>query len=160
MKRLFAIIVSAMCACANTHADDQLPSASVIAPIELGRVFMSPAERRELDRLRNGRTKLESGQVKQAGDPSLVPDAVVKKRRPAGYIVPSSGAPYQWIDGNFQRTTQGNIESELLPGRVTVIRHNNAPVDPARATPSAEESGARPGSETVSDSETTPDESS
>ncbi len=130
MRLAIGILVAILWAGVGLQADETPPAPSAVEQVGIGRVFMSPAERRELDRLR----KLEPEPVTGPGAESVTPGTsdvpAGKRSQGAGYIVPSSGLPYTWADGDFRRTTDGNIDIGKLPGAVSIIRHQgeNVPV--------------------------------
>jgi hypothetical protein len=97
---------------------------------ELGRVFMSRAERARLDVLRKappsaGRSG-PAGPVSQSG-----PSGMTKKPSPTGYIVPSSGRPYQWIDGDFRRVSAVSIDAVDSSRSINITRHEKRQDDDA-----------------------------
>mgnify|MGYP001547971488 CR=1 FL=1 len=151
MRALIVTLVAAICATTVTNADESLRPASSSGTIDLGRVFMSPAERQELDRLRKVAPTQMSGQGSQTGKqlPAAKPEN--DKARAAGYIVPSSGSPYRWRDGDFQRTTRSDIDSSRLPGGVSIIRHKGATTDARRANSSGETTNKEASVEAVSE---------
>lgn len=121
-----------MLLCIHVAADE--PTETYVARKHvLGRVFMSDAERRQLDVLRKTR-----GTVERPGNASST--AVTTKSdkqntsHPAGYIVPSNGSPYQWIDGDFQRVEKIDIDSTDAPQeiRITRIVNDGADDDPSK----------------------------
>lgn len=98
-----------MLVCVYVFADE--PSTAFVAKkYVLGRVFMNDAERRQLDVLRKTRgTVVQTGNASRSASPT---ESVQKSTaKPAGYIVPSNGEPYQWIDGDFRRVPKVDIDS-------------------------------------------------
>ena len=90
----------------------------------LGRVFMSSAERRQLDLLRKAPPSTGRSGPASAGI-QLTAAAQRKKPSPVGYIVPSNGRPYQWIDGDFRHVAQADVESTKLSQSIDITRHEN-----------------------------------
>lgn len=88
----------------------------------LGRVFMSNAERRQLDLLRKSiPPAIMSGPVSATSQSTT---AVTKKKPNAvGFIVPSNGAPYQWIDGDFRRVPKADINLTIISKALEITRH-------------------------------------
>ena len=154
MRALIVILVAATCTSAVTKADDSPGPANSPENVDLGRVFMSPAERQQLDRLRKAAPAQISGQGSQTGKQISTAGPASNRTRPAGYIVPSNGAPYRWRDGDFQRTTRSDIDTSRLPGGVSIIRHDSATIDAGRAKPPGETTTKEASVETVSESET------
>ncbi len=148
------LAVVAICASTVTRADEPPRTAKSAGNLDLGRVFMSPAERRELDRLRKAIPAQMSAQGSQPGNQSSTAGSTNNKARPAGYIVPSSGSPYKWMDGDFQKTTRSNIDAGQLPGGVSVIRHKGAATDLERTNSPDESTTKEARAETVSEAET------
>ena len=136
------LVVVAMGVSAGTSADEPSRTVKSAGKLDLGRVFMSPAERRELDRLRRANPAQLTVQSSQSGNQSSTAVATDKKAHPGGYIVPAQGSPYKWMDGDFQKTTRSNIDSSQLPGGVSIIRHKGAAPDVQR-TNSSDQSKTR-----------------
>lgn len=155
MKLFIVPLAATMFAGSVASADELLQATHVASITDIGRVFMSPAERHELDRLRKAiPPQVGVGQASQNGNQSSTAGAANKKNRPGGYIVPSNGSPYKWKDGDFQRTTRGDINSELLPGDVSIIRHKGNAAEIRRANSSGEKPAQQADVETVSEPET------
>lgn len=152
----FLIVTLAVVFYASTvaRADEPPRSANSSGDADVGRVFMSPAERQELDRLRKVIPAHSAARGSQPGSQTSTAGSANNKARPAGYIVPSSGTPYKWLDGDFQKTTRRDIDSGQLPGGVSIIRHRGSATDAGRTNPSDEGTNRKTGVETVSESET------
>lgn len=90
----------------------------------LGRVFMSSAERRQLDLLRKAPPSTGRSAPVSAATQSTAA-AQRKKSSPVGYIVPSNGRPYQWIDGDFRHVAQADVDSTKLSQSIEITRHEN-----------------------------------
>jgi len=88
---------------------------------ELGRVFMSRADRQRLDVLRKVPPSAgPAGPIPQPGTPGLT-----KKASPTGYIVPSSGRPYRWSDGDFHHVSAVSIDAADSSRSINITRHEN-----------------------------------
>jgi hypothetical protein len=89
---------------------------------ELGRVFMSAAERRQLDLLR---TSLPATERSGATNDASQVEAVPQKRKPlaVGYIVSPNGRPYQWIDGDFRHVNDARIDATDSSRSIEITRH-------------------------------------
>lgn len=46
-------------------------------------------------------------------------NAVIRR----GYIISPSGQPYKWSDGDFQKSTDENIQSALEPNALRILKH-------------------------------------
>jgi len=129
------------------------PSAKEIV---MGRVFTTNAERRVLDQLRKipqtgtAAGAATSGDAAQSG-PKQKPD-------PAGFIVPSTGRAYQWIDGDFRRISRGEISSGQIPGTVRIIRHRSPAGERNSQKAIDDHGGALPTEPGVADPESGDDE--
>jgi len=101
---------------------DEPPASSVASDHVLGRVFMSDVERRKLDLLRKvPRSTGGSGPADAASQSTEA--AIQNKPQPVGYIVPSNGRPYEWIDGDFRHVTDVAIDSIDNSQMIHIIRH-------------------------------------
>ncbi len=129
-----------MLLCIHAVADESaVPSAG--KEHVLGRVFMSNAERRRLDVLRKTQTTVENpGNASTTTAPNN--SATENMPKPAGYIVPSNGSPYQWIDGDFQRVAKVEIDSASVSQDIRITRIELDVVDdstPDELTPQVED---------------------
>ncbi|MGI9205891.1 MAG: hypothetical protein ACR2Q3_17885 [Woeseiaceae bacterium] len=147
-------LVVAMGASAGLQADELRPIVDAAEYTNIGRVFMSPAERRELDRLRKAIPTELTGPIGPNASSAETASPAEPNTRAAGYIVPSNGLPYRWTDGDFRRTTRGDIGTGQLPGAISIIRHQGEDV-PATTTGQDVEKEAN--SENVSNSKTSND---
>ena len=93
---------------------------------DIGRVFMSQAERDELDRLRKLPPPSESAgtaaRAKTVVEPESLPEGT-------GYILRSRGAAWLWVDGDFQSVRPAEVDR---PGRsedIRIIRHQQPAAD-------------------------------
>ena len=109
-----------MLLCVHAVADE--PTESFVAKKHvLGRVFMSDAERRQLDVLRKTRGTVENSS--NASSTVAAAQAETKNTtKPTGYIVPSNGSPYQWIDGDFRRVVNIEIDSADVSQEIQITR--------------------------------------
>ena len=91
--------------------------------VSIGRVFLSPEERRWLD----ARRASEPSAVlpPRARTPVRAPSepAPARTKSPAGYIVSSSGEARVWRDGEFVRSDDRTAVDISFPGDVRVKRH-------------------------------------
>ncbi len=89
---------------------------------KLGRVFLSSVERRQLDLMRRSPPQTErAGLQRSAAQPAESQER--KKAIAAGYIVPSNGSPYQWIDGDFRHVTQAEVDATSISSSISITRH-------------------------------------
>lgn len=86
----------------------------------IGRVFMSPAERDELDRLRKLPTPSQVAEPAAKSTEAAAPD-----RQPAatGYILRSRDAAWLWVDGDFQSVRPTDVERSGRSDDIRIIRH-------------------------------------
>lgn len=97
-----------------------------VKTFDIGRVFMTPAERDYLDRLRIARPVADDSADSGAENPASQTSAVTKAPA-AGYIVSSRGTPYQWRDGDFRAASVTQIKRLQQNDDVKVIRHRHSP---------------------------------
>ena len=116
--RVLTTLLSILCllpASANAGETDVYES---MRDVSIGRVFLSPAERRDLDvRRANPDTGPPTG-----SSPSDIEKAE-PETEPAGYIVRGNSEPRYWRDGNFVETGRPAPRTLEFPGDVTVVRH-------------------------------------
>ncbi len=115
-----------------------LSTISIAAPNEtetrsvekgLGRVFMSSAQRQSLDRLRHTRPASVVA-VTPATDASAAPSSTTtKKPMGVGYIIRSNGVPYQWVEGEFKKTSLEDVAVGSLSADIAIIRHDKPVVN-------------------------------
>lgn len=152
MRLALSIFLVIVCAGTELRANEFSTYAHAEQYADIGRVFISPAERLELDRLRKLDPAQDPGSNGQARISSVPASQAEDKARAGGYIVPSNGLPYTWSDGDFRRADDADIDIERLPGAVTIIRHHakenpesttekEADTAPDSATDSASENG-------------------
>lgn len=93
----------------------------------LGRVFMTRAERLQLDELRN--TLHSTASVSTTNnDSSVVVSTSVRDVKASGYILSSNGSPYRWENGDFQKTSRKEIVAALENRDFEIIKHHPAPI--------------------------------
>ena len=115
MKRL--LILTVLLA-SSAHADNS-DVYETIAGVSIGRVFLSPEERRLLDaaRTRPPQTVAQSApSSSEAAGSEPSPNA-------SGYIVSSSGKSRFWRDGDFVEAASAPTPATRFPGDVKIIRH-------------------------------------
>lgn len=120
-----------------------------VADLRIGRIFLTPAERRRLDQLRLAPPRSAGSAPVAVGVESA--GATDRQRRPAGYIISSSGNRRTWTGDDFVASDgQGSLRTRF-PGDVEVIRHGEqaASIEQGPATDQAAESPANDSSETV-----------
>ena len=102
----------------------------------IGRVFTSPAERAELDRLRNLRPAVE------AAGAVVTTSALPEEDAPpegTGYILRSKGAAYLWVDGDFRSIAPDDVERRAPLANIRIVRHDPPGADVRPATDAASE---------------------
>lgn len=111
------------------NADDPTIYES-FADVRIGRVFMSPVERRQLDIMRMHPERF----VEASSQPATEQAQAAPTVSPAGYIIVGSGTPKYWGDGDFSVAGERSTSTMKFPGDVAIIRHTNAtdtPENPA-----------------------------
>ena len=90
-----------------------------IAGISIGRVFLTPEERRLLDalRARSPQTAFQSAPSSDRTRDSEPPSNA------SGYIVSSSGKSRLWRDGDFVEAAIAPTSATRFPGDVKIVRH-------------------------------------
>lgn len=104
---------------------------------ELGRIFMSPAERAELDRLRIIPPAVVSAGGINARVAESVPDPGVNA---SGFIIRAEGEAYLWVDGDFRKVRTEVVDQGLSKQKINVTRHKRTPA-PAVVRPAAADQG-------------------
>jgi len=84
--------------------------------VAIGRVFLTPTERRWLDQRRNDPVAAMSQESSEQSTTSTP----TRTTRPAGYIVRNGGERRRWQNGEFVRD---NSSSDKFPGDVDITRH-------------------------------------
>ena len=103
MNRRFMLLFAGLTAAGWTAADE-LYGPPLAA--DLGRVFLAPTERREIERRRWS----EPAEEQQPGEETSSPPA---KRDVFGLIVGPNRKPLVWIDGEFRKTKTVNPPQDL-----------------------------------------------
>ena len=114
MKRLLILTVLFFTA---AHADTSDVYES-IAGVSIGRVFLTPEERRLLDVERTHSPQTESRSTVSSSE-TVDPEPSTNA---SGYILNSSGKSRLWRDGDFVETAV--TPTERFPGDVRIIRHS------------------------------------
>lgn len=121
MLLMFGLIAAAMPGIVYS-ADAETGSA--IRDHEIGRVFMSDAERRRLDKIRAAIPAADGpGQAVAAAQPQTAPAG--RRSAPVGYIVSPHGRPYQWIDGDFRPVRKAQVVETESSRSFRIIRHSD-----------------------------------
>lgn len=103
----------------------------------LGRVFMSPEQRTELDRLRGIRPTPDS----PASAAVTAMDSGGSGERPlqsSGFIVRSLGEAYLWVDGDFKKVSHDSVVTGNSDDAIRIIRHPGPDAGPASTPPDPE----------------------
>lgn len=144
MSRYLATLAALLVALpAIAYAGDEAIYES-LESVAIGRVFLSPAERRWLDARRSSEP---AARFFPPVRPSGVPPAPAPKesKPPAGYIVSSSGQARVWRNGDFVKSKGRAATDTKFPGEIRVRRHRND-VD---STPESETSARSSQADTV-----------
>ena len=108
-----------------------------MAGISIGRVFLSPVERKVLDvrRANPPQAAVTTGQTtSDTGGPREAAPA-------AGYIINSSGRARLWMNGDFVESGNPTPAALKFPGDVKIVRHR-VPNSQGDATPDIQPDGA------------------
>ena len=100
----------------SIHAEDR-PIYESADDIAIGRIFLTPSERRWLDQ----RRVQPQAATTQRKDPGA---ETVTARRPAGYIVRGDGVRRRWQGGEFVNDGESRM---TFPGEVRITRHQAPP---------------------------------
>jgi len=84
---------------------------SLAAPVELGRLFYTPAQRAQLESARTHNVAQRAGQ-----NPRGSPDDATAPLRFDGMVIRSDGKTTRWVDGKPQ--LDGSGMSDLKPGQI------------------------------------------
>lgn len=101
---------------------EETPVYESLASIDIGRVFYTRSERRDLDEHRIGgkRRNAAAGTRRTGREPARHhPDA-------AGYIISSSGQSRIWKKGDFVKSSDADVDDVTFPGKVRIKVHDNA----------------------------------
>ena len=97
-----------------------------IRDVRIGRVFLSPAERSDLD---VRRANPDSGPATSSQSDA---EQAAPETEPAGYIVRGDSEPRYWRDGNFEETGRPAPRTLEFPGDVKIVRHTSRPAETAQ----------------------------
>lgn len=87
---------------------------------DLGRLFMSPGQRAELDRLR----KMPPAVISSGGTyPQVTEETPDPGENASGFIIRTEGEAYLWVDGDFKRVRNETAGKELTDQRIRITRH-------------------------------------
>lgn len=114
MKRALMLLA---CLLPMPLAADELQVYESIDEIEIGRVFLKPAERTALDRRRELPAQAPSSVSRSA---TAAPPARRAENRPAGYIESSDGTRRHWRSGDF--VADGRSAQMRFPGDIRIER--------------------------------------
>ena len=92
-----------------------------IAEVDIGRVFLTPAQRRSLD-VERLKPPTAEGTVVQAGEETTAAPGQAK-REAAGYIISSKGGRREWSGSDFVATGDDALVERRFPGEVRIVRH-------------------------------------
>lgn len=113
-------LLLSMLACIPAIADE-VEIYESIDDIWIGRVFLTPRQRRSLD--------VERSQPQPSvlqSDASNTANAVSQpSTSPAGYIISSRGTQRRWTGEEFTTTSRDSLASMSFPGDVRIIRHRS-----------------------------------
>lgn len=115
MRGLLILVI----ACITPAYADDAGVYETLVGVSIGRVFLSPQERRLLDAQRKNGPPTASLAEPPADD-------VAEAEPPSnasGYIVSSSGKSRRWLDGNFVESQVTPTRNTRFPGDVQIIRH-------------------------------------
>lgn len=107
------------------------------AAMPLGRVFMSPQQRAELDRLRKIRpadgaaAAIAATSATGDEDSEQAPDA-------SGFIIRAEGEAYLWVDGDFRKVNPDRVRSDRSNDEIMITRHGRPEADDQQKRPVAE----------------------
>lgn len=105
-----------------------LCQSSLAEPVELGRLFYTPAQRAQLESVRARNVSQLAGQNKRGS-----PDGAPAPLRFDGMVIRSDGKTTRWVDGKPQR--DGSGVSGLKPGQVRADGRVYEPYQVLRPTP-------------------------
>jgi len=137
------LAVAGLFACGAPNADTGVYESA--ADIEIGRVFLTRAERLRLDQLR----RLQPAAASDESTASRVagPSDTDRPRRPAGYFYSSTGQRRAWAGDDFVVSGRSRSSTQVFPGDVVIVRHVNSvsddqveAVDAETAAPEQEQS--------------------
>ena len=101
---------------------EETPVYESLASIDIGRVFYTESERRDLDKNRSsGKRRTAAAGTRRTGREPVRdhPDA-------AGYIISASGQSRIWKKGDFVKSSDADVDDVTFPGKVRIEVHDNA----------------------------------
>lgn len=110
---------------ASVAADDSSVY-ETITHVSIGRVFLTPDERRRLDAARKQGLPSASMSGTAAGDSN----EAETPSNAAGYIVSSNGKARRWLNGDFVEAQNSPTSSTRFPGDVKIVRHIAETIEP------------------------------
>ena len=116
-------------------AADDVAIYETISGVSIGRVFLTPVERRLLDATRKQVPQSATYEGTAAADPQ----EDEAPSHAAGYIVSSSGKARRWLNGDFVEAQNSPASSTRFPGDVKITKHTATMND--SDAPDAEASG-------------------
>ncbi|MCG8378115.1 MAG: hypothetical protein MI865_01430 [Proteobacteria bacterium] len=108
----------------TTNAEESAVYESV-DDITIGRVFLTPEQRRWLDANRGSRARASGFRESGSDDKKELAD-----ENAAGYIIDSSGKSRAWSGSDFVKATSRQISEIRFPGDVRIVRHAADPEQP------------------------------
>ena len=121
MRYAIAIVLLAL---AVPAVADELDIYESIDDVTIGRVFLTPAERRWLDANRNVLVRERPVRRWRVDDAPSGEEPAPASDPPAGFIINSSGAESRWSRGDFVDVDGRSVRSMQFPGDVNITRHD------------------------------------
>ena len=133
MKLYRAMLLLILSTCPAASAADSADNSKMT----LGRVFMSPEQRAELDRLRKIRPVDGAAAATAATSTTGAGD---REEAPAssGFIIRAEGEAYLWIDGDFRRVRPDRARSNTSNDEIKITRHGRTEAADERQRPVTE----------------------
>lgn len=124
-NKIASIVFCCSLLAAPVRADD-IGQFVLMKNSSLGRIFMSPAERWQLEQIRLLIPAATNGASGVGREPR--PDSARPERHAAGYIIPHSGRPSAWKDGEFRKIDAARgLASLRFVDDFEIIRHIDRP---------------------------------
>lgn len=109
--------------------------------LRLGRLFLTPDEREDLEARRGVAV---GGRVSSDPVAAVAPKTAAANQRPAaGVIVAKGGRPLVWVDGEFRRIDSAAVEDVVFSAAVSIRVHGPPSAKPA-ADAGRDDSRGRP----------------